>query len=245
MKGGKVFLSICLLWWGMVLVFFFGMISGLRIILLKLFILSYLCSANKEACIFEVLSPPVGDNDRVWSSRFYREFNDWELAASYSLLQFIQTRIPKGGGSDRLCWCLNGSGKFNIRSFYHKIQNVTLSTFPWKGIWKVKVPKKVAFFMWTIAHGQILTLDNLMLRGRTLANRCCVCCCNEESVDHLLISCLVAHSLWMYMLWLFGIDWVMRSVADLLFCWYHWLGKHNSNIWNLVPGCLMWNIWTE
>ena len=30
-KGGKVFLSICLLWWGMVLIFFFGMISGLGI----------------------------------------------------------------------------------------------------------------------------------------------------------------------------------------------------------------------
>ena len=150
MKGGKVFLSICLLWWGMVLVFFFGMISGLWIILLKLFILSYLCLANKEACISEVLSPLVGNNDRVWSSRFCREFNDWELAASYSLLHFIQNWIPKGGGSDRLCWRLNGSGKFDVRSFYHKIQNVTLSTFPWKGICKVKVPKRVAFFMWKL-----------------------------------------------------------------------------------------------
>ena len=52
--------------------------------------------------------------------------------------------------------------------------------------------------MWTVAHGQILTLDNLMLHGHTLANCCCKCCCNEEFVDHLLISCLVAHSLWMY-----------------------------------------------
>ena len=50
----------------------------------------FLCSANKEACISEVLSPPVGDNDRVWSLRFHREFNDWELAASYSFLHFIQ-----------------------------------------------------------------------------------------------------------------------------------------------------------
>ena len=100
--------------------------------------------------------------------------------------------------------------------------------------------------MWTIANGQILTLDNLMPRDRILANRCCMRCCNEEFVDHLLISCLVAHSLWMYMLRLFGIDWVMLgSIADLFFCWYHWLGKHNSDIWNLVPGCLMWNIWTE
>ena len=100
--------------------------------------------------------------------------------------------------------------------------------------------------MWTAAHGQILTLDNLMLRGRTLANCCFMCCCNEESVDHLLISYPIAHFLRMYMLQLFGIDWDMpSSIADFLFCWYHWLGKHNSNIWNLVLGCLMWNIWTE
>ena len=104
-----------------------------------------MCLANKEACISEVLSPSVGDNDRVWSLRFHRDFNDWELAASYSLLHFIQSRIPRDGGRDRLCWDLNGSGKFDTRSFYHKIQNAAPSTFPWKGIWKVKVPKRVAF----------------------------------------------------------------------------------------------------
>ena len=37
--------------------------------------------------------------------------------------------------------------------------------------------------MWTVAYSQILTLDNLMIRGRPLANRCCLCCCNAESVD--------------------------------------------------------------
>ena len=130
----------------------------------------FVCSANKEACISDMLSPSVSDNDRVWNLRFQREFNDWELAASYSLLHFIQTRIPRGGGCDRLCSDLNGSGKFDTRSFYHKIRNAAPSTFPWKGIWKVKVPKRVTFFMWTAAHGQILTLDNLMLRGRPLAN---------------------------------------------------------------------------
>ena len=42
-KGGKFSLSIFLLWWGMDLVLFFGMISGLGMSLLKVFILSYLC----------------------------------------------------------------------------------------------------------------------------------------------------------------------------------------------------------
>ena len=36
----------------------------------------FLCSANKETCISDVLSPSMGDNDRVWSLRFQREFND-------------------------------------------------------------------------------------------------------------------------------------------------------------------------
>ena len=165
------------------------------------------------------------------------------MADYYSFLHFIQTRIPRGGGCDRLCWDLNGCGKFDTQSFYHKIRNAVPSTFPWK----VKVPKRVALFMWTAIHGQILTLDNLMLRGRPLANCCCLCCCNVESVDHLLLSCPIAHSLWMYMLQLFGMEWVMLgSVADLLLsCWYHWLGKHSSDIWDLVPGCLLWTIWTE
>ena len=137
------------------------------------------------------------------------------MADSYSFIHFIQTRIPRGGGCDRLCWDLNGSGKFDTQSFYHKIRTVAPSTFPWKGIWKVKVPKRVAFFMWTVAHGQILTLDNFMLRGRPLMNRCCLCCRNAESVGHLLLFCSIAHSLWMYILQLFGIEWVMPgSVVD-------------------------------
>ena len=42
-KGGKPSLSISLLWWGMVLVFFFSMISVLGSFLTKFCILSYFC----------------------------------------------------------------------------------------------------------------------------------------------------------------------------------------------------------
>ena len=81
----------------------------------------FLCSANKESSISDVLSPPVDGNDRVWNLRCYREFNDWELATSFFFLHLIQSQVPRGGGSDSLCWSLNGSRKFDTRSFYHKI----------------------------------------------------------------------------------------------------------------------------
>ena len=104
----------------------------------------------------------------------------------------------------------------------------------------------MAFFLWTAALDHILTLDNLMLRGCPLANRCCMCCYSWECVDHLLIHCPVVYSLLVLMLQAFDIQWVLPSSVDrLLFCWSYWLRKHNSDIWNLILGCLMWTIWLE
>ena len=131
-------------------------------------------------------------------------------------------------------------------SYCNIIRGAAASNFQWKGVWKAKIPRRVAFFVWTTVHGQILTLDNLMLRGCILVNRCCMCHRNEETVDHLLLHCPVAHSLWVYMFQIFGTQWVMLgSVESLVYCWSFWLGKFNSDIWNIVPGCLMWIVWTE
>ena len=158
----------------------------------------------------------------------------------------MQSWVLRGIGCDSPHWCLNGNGKFDIRSFYNKNRGTSLSSFPWKGIWKVKVPKMVAFFMWTATHGRIPTLDDLMLRGLPLVNRCCMCYCNEEFVDLLLLHCPVAHSLWVQMLQVFGIQWVMPGLVEsLVFCCSNFLGKFSSDIWNMVPGYLMWVVWME
>ena len=85
-----------------------------------------------------------------------------------------------------------------------------------------------------------------MLRGHPLATWCCMCCWDGEWIDHLFLHCPITHSLWAFMLQAFGIHCVMPGlVVGLLSCWHQWFGKHNSNIWNLVPGCLMWIVWLE
>ena len=83
---------------------------------------------------------------------------------------------------------------FDTWSFYQEVQGAPISIFLWKGIWKVKVPKMVAFFiiMWITALRQILTLDNLRIRYLPLVNRCCMCRCNGESMDHLLLHFVLA-----------------------------------------------------
>ena len=63
----------------------------------------YVCLAAKDACMSEVLWILERGTVRVWDLRFYRAFEDWELAASYSLLQLIQTCIPRVDRRDTLC----------------------------------------------------------------------------------------------------------------------------------------------
>ena len=69
---------------------------------------------------------------------------------------------------------------------------------------------------------------------------------NWETGDHLLLHCELATELWGFVLKTFGIFWMIpASVVDLLVGWYNWFGKHSSEIWNLVPLCLMWSLWQE
>ena len=108
------------------------------------------------------------------------------------------------------------------------------------------MPKQVSFFLWTAANDGILTIDNLIKKCQFLVNMCYLCCCDEESVDHLFLHCKFFHALWCEVFAAFGIQWVMpRPVNSFFFMWRNWFGKHLSTIWNMVPACLMWLVWQE
>ena len=145
-----------------------------------------------------------------------------------------------------MVWQLNRSGVFNVHSFYKSLLKAPSVFFPWQCIWSVKVPRRVSFFLWTVARGGILTIDNLVKKNLPLVNWCCLCRCEEETVDHLLLHCKFVHTLWSEVFYLFRVQWVMpNTVVSLLPTWWNWLGIHSSNVWNMVPTWLMWLTWKE
>ena len=58
----------------------------------------------------------------------------------------------------------------------------------------------------------------------------------EETIDHLLLHYEMTNQLWSFVFITFDLSWIIsRSIPDLLFGWWNWLGKHSSQIWNLSP----------
>ena len=174
------------------------------------FLVVYEIAANREAFVASCLEWLGIEAQRSWNVRLFRDPNDWEHG-------------------DRMRWKLSKKGDFDIHSFYNKLQSPLPIIFPWKGILKVKA--RVSFFVWTATREKILTGDILRDRGFDFVDWCIMCRCNGKTMNHLLLHCENAYQLWSFVFRSFGISWVLpRSVADTLFGWWNWFGKHSSSI---------------
>ncbi|RVW97276.1 hypothetical protein CK203_025870 [Vitis vinifera] len=114
---------------------------------------------------------------------------------------------------DTVLWKGGGLDIFRIRETYNLLVAPNPLVFPKKSIWVDKVPTKVAFFAWEATWEKILTLDRLQKRGWQLPNRCYLCGCEEENVNHILLHCTVVRVLWEIVLTLFGVQWVFPETV--------------------------------
>ena len=68
---------------------------------------------------------------------------------------------------------------------------------------------RVVFFVWIVALGKILTLNNLIKLQVIVMDWSCLCKKSLESIDHLLLHREVVRDLWVLVFRLFRIEWVM------------------------------------
>ena len=177
----------------------------------------YNFAANREASVESSLICQGAGDGRTWDVRFNQGPNDWEADVVVDFFRFLATNLPSGTDGDRLRWKLTKNGDFTIRSYHHKLQGSSSVVFPWKGIWKIKAPRRVSFFVWIAAWDRILTGDNLRLRGFDFVDWCIMCRCCGETVDHLLLHCGKTYRLWCFVYRIFGISWVPSCKCLIFF----------------------------
>ncbi|WMV38737.1 hypothetical protein MTR67_032122 [Solanum verrucosum] len=108
----------------------------------------------------------VRDNQR-WNLSFRRMLNGWGIDNLTNFYSSLEQANNLHNNEDNLHWLRANNWKFTVKSAYRHLDRpaAMLLPWPWKIIWKVRVPHKVACFTWLVARQAILTQDNLMKRG--------------------------------------------------------------------------------
>ena len=148
---------------------------------------------------------------------------------------------------DSVFWKGGRNGQFRVKEVYSLLANPNDTAFPTSCIWVDRVLTKVAFFAWEATWGKVLTLDKLQKRGWQLPNCCFLCRCEEETVNHILIQCIVVRVLWDIVFGLLGVQWVFpETVKEILTYWRGpFVGKKRKMIWKFIPLCIFWTVWKK
>ncbi|KAF5198928.1 hypothetical protein FRX31_011489 [Thalictrum thalictroides] len=120
--------------------------------------------------------------------------------------------------------------------------------FPFKLVWKVDIPMKVKFFLWTLVLDRTLTTDNLRRRGTMIHPVCCMCESINESIPHLLMHCSMALRVWKSLTRvkpeIYGILIEAPKVEDLLERWTQGSNQELSRkVWRFLPYATLWTLW--
>jgi len=180
---------------------------------------------------------------------FRRLLNDWEIDRVIEFYNTLELFSGINSNQDLIIWQRNRQGKFSVKSAYKEfnLSNNQVGCWPWKMIWKVKIPYKVACFTWLLAKEAVLTQDNLIKRGFHLCSRCYLCGEEAETISHLFLHCKFTVQIWRIFISFTGILWAMPGrILDVLACWNKegCLSSYKER-WRIVPACIWWTIWEE
>lgn len=145
---------------------------------------------QQEAALAEVWTA------QGWNLTFRRMLNDWEIDKFTEFYRVLEQFNGTNASQDLIMWQGNGQEKFSVRSAYkeYNISNNQIGCWPWKMIWKVKIPYKVACFTWLLAKNAVLTQDNLTKRGFQLCSRGYLCGDQAKTINHLFFALQVHYS---------------------------------------------------
>lgn len=105
---------------------------------------------------------------------------------------------------DQHQWRLDSSGQFTAKSAYKAFFNGAITFEPWKLIWKSWAPGKCKAFIWLAVCNRCWTADRLQKRGLPHPDKCPLCDQEDETAQHMLVSCVFARDFWFKIFSLMG-----------------------------------------
>ena len=111
-----------------------------------------------------------------------------------------------------------------------------------KSLWKLKSPAKTRLFFWCILHNKVPNWDFLQKRGKQGPSWCSLYKSDEETLQHLFLSCPFNSSLWAESLRLTNIP-LRWHGQDLSQAWNSWWQEAPDNKIRAFPLLIAWGTW--
>jgi hypothetical protein len=139
---------------------------------------------------------------------FSEFFQIWDLVREVRLL----SDVP-----DQHIWTPSSSGSYSSKSAYDRFMMGKVGFAPAELIWRNWAPPRCKFFLCLATRDRCWTADRLAKRGLDHPVQCPLCDQEDETVHHLLISCVFSREVWFRIFSLVNLRQFSPTRADLVF----------------------------
>ncbi|KAJ1272904.1 hypothetical protein BS78_06G238600 [Paspalum vaginatum] len=192
--------------------------------------------------LYILINEKSGTTAELWDGEnlkctFRRTFTSELYNVWMEVVQLART-IVLSEEDDTLIWQFSSSGIYSSQSLYKVINFRGVHQVHVSGLWSVKIPPRVHFFLSLLANNKVLTRSNLAKR-RNVEDQSCLFCIELETCQHLFFECVVAKKMW-------------RVLSDILGlkvgCDFHsvgrlWLSDRKFLVHNVLCVAALWGLW--
>lgn len=168
-------------------------------------------------------------NNRRWISDLKGALTVNVLLEYLQLWDLLENVELQPEVEDTHIWQFSSSGLYSAKSAYEALFTGSTQFSPWERIWKSWAPNKCKFFMWTVAYKKCWTADRLARKGLPHPEVCPLCDQSDETLDHLLVSCVFSRQVWFAILHRFGLQDLAPQAEETSFeDWWEKISKRVS-----------------
>ncbi|KAJ4769736.1 Ribonuclease H-like superfamily protein [Rhynchospora pubera] len=171
-------------------------------------------------------------------SRLYSLFASPLTAVQAEKLALVSL-LPNSSTPDTLFWRWRTDATYSASSLYKCLVSAGKISFHFLMLWKVKVPPSIRHFLVFLAHGRIMTQDQLQKRHINFAPRCHMC--REQILEtqfHLFCDCTFAKAIWCML----NVD---RTVYSSILSALSALCSHQQSLHGIYIAVTLWGLWIE
>lgn len=145
----------------------------------------------------------IDQDSRQWKLEVVSSFISSEERDAISVVP-----IPSEKKPDKVVWPMVDKGEYSVKSGYHVCHEENsdpddqqgtshcILVKDWKLVWNISASPKVVSFIWRAFSNILPVMSNLRQKRAVQYDKCPICHCHEETIEHCLLLCDWAQMVW-------------------------------------------------